>query len=257
MQSIARLLGRAGTALAVAITVVTVPGAASAHASIQMYGEDAVPGGYGAIFVRIPHGCTGGLATDTVTVQIPAGFASVKPAKAAGWVESRTMSGSTVTAVTWTGGSLANTSFMDFGISVKFPDAAGTYGFVTVQDCGTATTVWSGDDTPTIEVAPRSQGVDIAAAAHGHGFIRLRADASAIRAGDAAVIRASVDGAIVKRWSARLDAHGDLDRTLPTHGRTGAGRPYALTGVVTLDLLVAGAVIATTSLGAPPAGHGH
>jgi len=245
------------TAAAIVAIGAYSPHTASAHASIQLYGEHATPGGYGAIFMRVPHGCTGGLATDTVTVQIPAGFASVRPAKVAGWTESRTMTGSTVTAVSWTGGSLSNSAFMDFGISVKFPVTAGTYGFVTVQQCGSVTTTWSGADTPTLDVAARTQAVDLAASAHGHGSVRLRADASAVYSGDPATIRASVEGKVVKRWTVRLDSHGDLDRSLPTKGRNAAGATYDLTKGATIELLLEGTVVASTTVGSPSTAHGH
>jgi uncharacterized protein YcnI len=252
-------LRRAAIAAATAglVLVAAASGTAHAHASIQLYGENAVPGGYGAIFVRIPHGCTGGLATDTVTVTIPAGFASVRPMDLAGWSESRAMSGSTVTSVTWSGGSLSNAAFLDFGISVRFPTTAGTYGLVTTQQCGDTTTTWSGEDTPSITVAPRTQPVDIAASTDGHHVLRVRADASAVHAGDATTIRAVVEGRVVKRWKARFDAHGDLDRSLPNRGKTASGAAYDLSKGATIELVVDGAVVATAAIGATSAAHGH
>ncbi|MFM8970875.1 MAG: DUF1775 domain-containing protein [Actinomycetota bacterium] len=65
--------------------LITTSTSASAHASIQLYGKKATPSGYGVLFVQIPHGCTGGLATDKVVVSIPAGFASVRPQLVAGF----------------------------------------------------------------------------------------------------------------------------------------------------------------------------
>jgi len=84
--------------------LITTSTSASAHASIQLYGEKATPGGYGVLFVRIPHGCTGGLTTDKVVVSIPDGFASVRPQLVAGFTAGRTMSGTTVTEVHLSGG---------------------------------------------------------------------------------------------------------------------------------------------------------
>jgi len=66
---------------------ISTSSSASAHASIQLYGEKATPCGYGVLFVRIPHGCTGGLTTDKVVVSNPAGFASVRPQLVAGFSE--------------------------------------------------------------------------------------------------------------------------------------------------------------------------
>ena len=71
--------GALSVALAMGAVLGIGVGNASAHASLQLYGEKATPGGYGVLFVRVPHGCTGGLTTDGVVVSIPTGFASVRP----------------------------------------------------------------------------------------------------------------------------------------------------------------------------------
>jgi len=107
--------------------IITTSSSASAHASIQLYGEQATPGGYGVFFIRIPHGCTGGLTTDKVVVSIPAGFASVRPQLVAGFTAGRTMSGTTVTEVQWSGGALKNSEFADFGVSVRYPLTASPF----------------------------------------------------------------------------------------------------------------------------------
>jgi len=113
------------------------------HATVQIYGEDATAGGYGHMFLRIPHGCDGGKATDTVTVRIPAGFTSVKPERKDGWKTriGRNEKGR-VTSVTWYDGNLPDYHFEDFGLSVKYPGKSGTYHLPAVQRCGRVELAW-------------------------------------------------------------------------------------------------------------------
>ena len=141
-----------GAALAAA-TSLAIAAPASAHASIQLYGEEAKAGGYGAVFMRIPHGCEGGLATDKVVVSIPKAIESVRPQQVAGWVSTIPKSSSKkFNRVVWSGGSLPDTHFADFGISVKYPAIPGDYKFVVTQHCGEKTVKWTGDDAPTLTV---------------------------------------------------------------------------------------------------------
>lgn len=135
---------------------------AHAHATAQLYGEDAHAGGYGHVFLRIPHGCDGGRATDTVTVRIPTGFTSVKPERKDGWKTriGRNEKGR-VTSVTWYDGNLPDDHFEDFGLSVKYPEKPGTYHLPTTQRCGRMSISWNqtakpGEDAHALErPAPR------------------------------------------------------------------------------------------------------
>lgn len=147
-----------------------------AHATAELYGEEAHAGGYGHMFLRIPHGCDGGKATDTVTVRIPSGFTSVKPERKDGWKTriGRNEKGR-VTSVTWYDGNLPDDHFEDFGLSVKYPGKHGTYHLPTVQRCGRAELAWDqtakpGENPHALErPAPRVVVAKVDAGPGAHG----------------------------------------------------------------------------------------
>jgi len=147
-------LAVAAVAAGLAVTCATAS-PAGAHATVQTYGSQASAGGYGAFFIRIPHGCEGGLPTDKVVVTLPNSFESAKPQWVSGW-EAKSTRGGKSTRVVWTGGELPDTSFADFGVSVKYPDRAGGYPLTVVQHCGDATVRWSGSEAPVVTVAASS-----------------------------------------------------------------------------------------------------
>ena len=155
------------TAIFTAATV-AISSPANAHASIQLYGEEAKAGGYGAMFVRIPHGCEGGLPTDKVVVSVPRAIESVRPQQLAGWQAATPKSSSKkFHRVVWSGGSLPDSQFADFGISVKYP-AAGDYKFVVTQYCGDKTVKWTGADAPTLTVKKASESGHSHGSGHSH-----------------------------------------------------------------------------------------
>jgi uncharacterized protein YcnI len=166
---------------------------ASAHASVQMYGEKATANSYGAVFIRIPHAAAD-RSTVKVEVQIPEGVTAVKPQRLSGWSESVTKGtdGKTVTSVTWSNGSLPDTSFQDFGIQVKFPATAGVLYFKTVQTLDDGSTVgW-------VEIP--AAGVD------GHSLAK---PAPAI----------TTTSAVVDSHGSPAPAHG-ASETMPAHGES-------------------------------------
>lgn len=233
------------TALALA-----APSPASAHASLQLYGESATPGGYGVLFVRIPHGCTGGLPTDTVELTIPAGFTSVRPQQVAGWNATRQMTGTTVTSVVWSGGSLPDTQFADFGVSVRYPAQPGTYGMKVVQRCGSSSATWDGADIPKVSVAPTivTYPADMVAAAH-EGKAHLVVDAAATMTGKKPQLTVSVDGKTVLKMRVSLDERGDASTTVPLTGRTVHGKKYEILDGAVFTLQNDGVVLAKFVLG--------
>jgi uncharacterized protein YcnI len=99
---------------------------ANAHAGAELYGKVAKPNGYGNVFIRIPH-ADKEKSTVKVEVQIPTGVTAVKPQQVSGWSESSVMDleGKNVTSVVWSNGNLPDTSFADFGISLKWPNTPG------------------------------------------------------------------------------------------------------------------------------------
>jgi len=258
---------------------------ASAHASVQMYGETAKAGAYGAVFIRVPHGKPG-LVTNAVEVQIPEGVTAVKPQRIAGWIEkvNYAADGKTATSVSWSGGDLPDTSFKDFGISVKFPAAAGTkLYFKTVQTLSDGTFAsWieipaAGVDSHSLSY-PAPSITLAAAAGHGHGGdtngkddtvqpghetpamvmtaemsatlkgknVRIVADTSTINAAKRAVVRLVENGKTTTVLSAKLDVRGDLVASAAVR-KSGKGG-YRIDKGDKLELVIAGKVVASAAI---------
>jgi uncharacterized protein YcnI len=248
---------------------------ASAHATIQMYGEKATANSYGAVFIRIPHAAAD-RSTVKVEVQIPEGVTAVKPQRLSGWNESITKSadGLTVSSVTWSNGSLPDTSFQDFGIQVKFPKDAGTLYFKTVQTLDDGSTVaWieipaAGVDSHSLAKPSPSVTTVVAAPAHGapaHGSEIMPAHGSETMAtawkGDfvatmsTRTVKLTVDSSIadagkvvkfhlvrttgeVMIGEGKLDSRGDLVKTISLK-RTGT-KGWSMKDGDTIKLLING-----------------
>lgn len=172
-------------AAAAALTIVAAP--ALAHTTANP--NTTAAGSFAVIDFRVPHGCDGA-ATERLDVQVPAGVVSVKPEYLPGWTatteigefdEPVEVHGEEVTegvvSVTWTadeGEELPDEQFRNFGMSVKFPDAAGeTLYFPAVQTCV------DGEEAAWIEI-PSSEDEELDSPApaitltagedgHGHG----------------------------------------------------------------------------------------
>ena len=230
--------------------IITTSSSASAHASIQLYGEQATPGGYGVLFIRIPHGCTGGLTTDKVVVSIPAGFASVRPQLVAGFTAGRTMSGTTVTEVQWSGGALKNSEFTDFGVSVRYPLTAGSYGLKVVQHCGAVTTTWDGADLPTLVVAPNTPSYPITVEATEHdGAMKMIFDASTIHAGKRVAAYIKVDGNTVRKMGVVLDERGDAKVSVAMRGTNPKGEKYRILDGAVVEVAMNKTLVGMATLG--------
>jgi uncharacterized protein YcnI len=144
------------SAAVLATLAVALP--ASAHITIP---EGSVPsGGSVVIHLRVPHGCDGA-PTDTIEVQLPDGVVSGQPEFIPGWnvetemVESEPYErfGETLTervgVIRWSGGSLPDLAFLDFGIRATFlADEGAVIAFPVVQRCGDAEEAWI---EPTVE----------------------------------------------------------------------------------------------------------
>lgn len=115
---------------------------ANAHATINMYGNSATAGGYGVMFIRIPHGCDG-KATEQISVIVPKEFQSVKAQWLSGWKTSKKLNSDGSMNLFWRGGPLPDDQFADFGINVKFPSNVGTYYLKVSQKCGVDFVRWN------------------------------------------------------------------------------------------------------------------
>jgi len=240
---------------------------ASAHATVQMYGEKATAGAYGAVFIRIPHAAAD-RSTVKVEVQIPAGVTAVKPQRLSGWNESITKSedGTTVSSVTWSNGSLPDTSFQDFGIQVKFPKDAGKLYFKSVQTLDDGSTVaWieipaAGVDSHSLGKPSPSVTTVLAAPAHGapaHGSetmtsawkgdfvatmstrtVKLVVDSSIADAGKVVKFHLVRTTGEVVVGEGKLDSRGDLVKTISLK-RTGT-KGWSMKDGDTVKLLING-----------------
>lgn len=149
MQPLARL----GVVAATTLLVGTLAGPAFAHVTANPSEGNA--GAYAASAFRVGHGCDGS-PTLAVRVQIPDGVSSVHPQAKAGW-EIEITEGELaepiegedgeitegVTEVAWTGGSLDDAHYDDFGLSMKLPDTPGeTLYFPFIQECEEGENAW-------------------------------------------------------------------------------------------------------------------
>lgn len=116
--------------------------ASSAHVSVQTHAEVFSAGGSATLYLRVPHG-KAGLLTNKVEVQLPANIGIVKPEHIPGWTEVVTndAAGKNTLSISWSGGSLADSSFQDFGLRVTLPATPGVkIYFPTVQTLSDGTT---------------------------------------------------------------------------------------------------------------------
>jgi uncharacterized protein YcnI len=212
--------------------VIAQSSSVSAHASLQLYGSTAKADGYGHMFLRIPHGCDGGLPTDTIKVQLPADFQSVKPQSKYGWKTSVTKNASGQFEVSWSGGALPDDSFDDFGLSVKYPKKSGTFYVPSVQYCGSSSVAWietpqAGQDphslehpAPSVEVLPADQTAatswtgSMSVVRQGTNRVEVLIDAPFTLRNKTAVVKITSGSKSKTVLSAKLDSRGDLSRVV-------------------------------------------
>lgn len=258
-----------GTLVASAASITGV-GSASAHATVQLYGSSATAGGYGAMFIRIGHGCAKA-STDTVEVSIPAGFGSVRPQQMPGWnAETIKNDAGVTTGVKWSGGLLPDAQFADFGLSVKYPATAGTYAIPVVQRCGAAEEAWiqipaEGQDShalkypaPTVKVAAKTTGhstvtgevsAEIMSKDGHEGHLMVIADLPSTWRGKTVAVKA--DGKLVKRI--KLDKAGDFE--LMTDAVKKGSKGWMVTDGSKIEIFYKGALLNSATIGTS-AGHG-
>lgn len=139
-------------AIALAISTTAIP--TFAHVSADP--AEAQPGSYFRTALRVPHGCNG-QPTTAIRVGFPDGIVSVKAQAKPGWkVQSETktllqpvstghgkQSHTAPSAVSWSGGSLPDDQFDEFGLVLKLPDAPGTqFWLPVVQTCAQGEVRW-------------------------------------------------------------------------------------------------------------------
>ncbi len=120
---------------------------------------------------QVQEGCDGA-PTDALEVTIPDSVQSPLPESVPGWdvtVESTASEGDggEQTVVRWSGGSLPDGTFQEFGLRARFPDDPGaTIAFPVVQRCGDTALAWTDDGgdmaAPTVTLSERFGPRDIA-----------------------------------------------------------------------------------------------
>ncbi len=130
--------------------------AAPAYAHVTANPNAAPAGGYFMAKFRVGHGCEGS-PTTTVRISIPDGVSSVRPEVVPGWEietvvgelsEPVELHGQTITEgvkeIIYSGGSLPDEHFQDFGVNMRMPDGAEgeTLYFPVVQECEEGEEAW-------------------------------------------------------------------------------------------------------------------
>ena len=216
-----RFTMRAGAIAGATITLLaTTAGLAHDHVGVDLHGATPTAGSGSTIFLRPGHGCDGN-ATNAITVVIPDGVTRAKAQQKAGWKV--TASGNTIT---WSGGSLPDDQFDDFGIKLTWPTlAAGetsrTFYFPTVQTCNAELRITrSGKDARVTGWLPayRGQSVDLmvdgipltkrSVAIDGSGRFTVRTTASKVPAD--AEVTAEIEGRVVGNSVRGVDAWLDI-----------------------------------------------
>lgn len=189
------------------VTLLSVP---AAFAHIVADPAEAKPGSYFRTALRVGHGCGAGKPTTAIRVAIPEGVSSVSAQPKPGWdikVETTRLekpvdaghgrvTDTVVNAVSWSGGSLPNEQFDEFGLVLKLPDAPGKQLWLpVVQTCEGGEARW--DQIPAagqraerpaamIRIADHGGSMQMAQMSHGHHGHHASAPANA-KAGEITV----------------------------------------------------------------------
>ncbi len=194
--------------IAGAAALVTLMSATASSAHVVADPAEAKPGSYFRTSLRIGHGCGAGKPTTAIRVTIPDGISNASAQPKPGWeikVETTKlekpldaghgrMTDTVVSAISWSGGSLPNEQFDEFGLVLKLPNDPGKqFWLPVVQTCAGGETRW--DQIPAAgQRAERpaamfriasSDGMQVAQMSHGHHGHPQAAAAS--KAGDISV----------------------------------------------------------------------
>jgi copper(I)-binding protein/uncharacterized protein YcnI len=185
------------------VTLVSIP---ASFAHIVADPAEAKPDSYFRTALRVGHGCGAGKPTTAIRVTIPDGISNASAQPKPGWeikVETTKlekpidaghgrMTDTVVSAISWSGGSLPNEQFDEFGLVLKLPNEPGKqFWLPVVQTCAGGETRW--DQIPAAgQRAERpaamfriasSDGMQMAQMSHGHHGHQQQAAATG-KAGD-------------------------------------------------------------------------
>lgn len=200
----------AGRSLAAAATVAfaLVGSAVAAGAHVTVSPDEAPAGGYQTVELTVPHGC-GAEPTNELAVALGPEVQSVTAQAVPGWAVSYEMAdldepfenhGTTITeyvaSITWTatGDPLPTNQYTTFGISARWPDAAGEELLLpAVQRCTDGSeSAWIDTDHAADLPAPY---LTLVAASGGHGSGDTSGDTDEVATPIAADVADTSDGA--------------------------------------------------------------
>lgn len=145
-----------------AVLATTITGIAAAHAHAVIQPRQAPADSYQRVTILIGHGCSGA-ATNKVIVALPEGILTARPQAKPGWTVELVkeklpepvpaghgaMLTERIVQVVWSGNTLPDWQYDEFGLSLKLPkgEAGTALPFVTVQECeGGKSWHWSAEE---------------------------------------------------------------------------------------------------------------
>ena len=139
-----RKVSRCASTLLAASLLLSFAPSAEAHATLNLYGKNAIAGKKGLLTLTIPHGCGAGMSTTKIVMKLGKTWRKAKPIAVAGWDSSveRSASGRWILTWTATADGLPNTESGDFPIAVSWPKKSGIYKTPTSQYCGAQLLDW-------------------------------------------------------------------------------------------------------------------
>ena len=114
----------------------------SAFAHVTLAEPGALPGAQYQARFHVGHGCDGA-PTTALSIVIPDGLADVQPVAKPGWTLQTTRAGTRISAVTWTGGTLAANTPDEFAVTMTLPARPVTLAFTATQTCGAKVENWN------------------------------------------------------------------------------------------------------------------
>jgi uncharacterized protein YcnI len=129
----------------------------SAHAIIDLEGQDAVAGATSEMELEIQHGCVGD-EPGVIEIQAFVGkpWRSIRPLSVSGWTSEVKRQAKGGFQVTWKnqGAPIAFGTPVFFPVKVSWPKKSGKYGMTVFQQCPKSSTLWNTEFTAATANAP-------------------------------------------------------------------------------------------------------
>jgi uncharacterized protein YcnI len=132
--------------LLLSILFASLPIAAAAHVTLAE--PQAKPGAHYLAHFKVGHGCDGS-PTTALSITIPEGVSRVEPQAKPGWKAELVRDGNRVSAVNFSGGSIAANAPDEFAVAMVLPSQLGPLAFPATQTCEKGSESWS--DLPAVD----------------------------------------------------------------------------------------------------------